>query len=111
VNLVISSSPIQASATPSAPSVLSATPRIVSSAVAPTAPEVGGSRVQAASPLAEQYAREKRLGELLGAQEMIRRLNQGTQQTTEVDRNLQTWAKANPALAYREMLRREQAAL
>lgn len=111
VNPVISSSPRQASATPSAPSVLSAAPRIVSSAVAPAAPEVGGSQVQAASPLAEQYAREKRLGELLGAQEMIRRLNQGTQQATEVERNLQTWAEANPALAYREMLRREQAAI
>jgi hypothetical protein len=111
VTPAISSSPRQASATPSVPSVLPAAPRIVPSAVPPAAPEIGGSQVQAASPLAEQYAREKRLGELLGAQEMIRRLNQGAQQATEVEKNLQTWAEANPALAYREMLRREQAAL
>ena len=108
---VISSSPRQASATPSAPSVLPTAPRTISPAVVSAAPEIGGSQVQSASPLAENYAREKRLGELLGAQEMIRRLNQGTQQTTEVEKNLQTWAEANPALAYREMLRREQAAI
>ena len=42
---------------------------------------------------------------------MIRRLNQGAQQTTEVEKNLQTWAEANPALAYREMLRRERTVL
>jgi hypothetical protein len=89
-------SPRQAAATPAAPS-------------APvTAVEPGAAQVRAASPLAETYAQQKRIGELLGAQEMIRRLNQAEPMSTVDDENLREWATANPALAYREMLRRER---
>ncbi len=59
------------------------------------------------SPLALEYARQRRLGELLGAQEMVRRLNEARPMATVSDENLLSWASANPALAYREMLRRE----
>lgn len=89
-------SPRQAVATPAAPS----TPI--------TTVKPGAAQVQKASPLAETYAQQKRIGELLGAQEMIRRLNQAEPMATVVDENLREWAAANPALAYREMLRREQ---
>lgn len=89
-------SPRQAAATPAAPS-------------APvTTVDSGAAQVQAASPLAETYAQQKRIGELLGAQEMIRRLNQAKPIATAAEENLREWAAANPALAYREMLRRER---
>ena len=89
-------SPRQAAATPAAPS-------------APTTTvDSGAVQVQAASPLAETYAQQKRIGELLGAQEMIRRLNQAKPIATVAEENLREWAAANPALAYREMLRRER---
>jgi hypothetical protein len=68
----------------------------------------GAAQVQATSPLAETYAQQKRIGELLGAQEMIRRLNQAEPMATVAEENLREWAAANPALAYREMLRRER---
>lgn len=89
-------SPRQAAATPAAPSLPAATV------------DPGAAQVRAASPLAETYAQQKRIGELLGAQEMIRRLNQAEPMSTVADENLLEWAAANPALAYREMLRRER---
>lgn len=60
------------------------------------------------SPLAAEYAQQRRIAELLGAQEMVRRLNEARPMTTVPDEDLLTWAGANPALAYREMLRREE---
>ena len=90
-------SPRQAAATPATP----AAPNLPATTVDP-----GATQVQAASPLAETYAQQKRIGELLGAQEMIRRLNQVDPRFDRPD--MQTWAAANPALAYREMLRRER---
>jgi hypothetical protein len=62
------------------------------------------------SPLAKEYAEQQRLAELLGAEEMIRRMNAVRPMTTVGDEDMLTWAKANPALAYREMLRRESLA-
>lgn len=87
-------SPRQAAAAPAAPSLPA------------TTVDPGAAQVQAASPLAEMYAQQKRIAELLGAQEIIRRLNQVDPRFDRPD--MQTWAAANPALAYREMLRREQ---
>ena len=95
-------SPRQAAATPATP----ATPAAPSLPAATVDP--GAAQVRATSPLAETYAQQKRIGELLGAQEMIRRLNQAEPMATVADENLREWAAANPALAYREMLRREQ---
>ena len=93
-------SPRQAAATPATPATPAA-PNLPATTVDP-----GAAQVQAASPLAETYAQQKRIGELLGAQEMIRRLNQVDPRFDRPD--MQTWAAANPALAYREMLRRER---
>ena len=92
-------SPRQAAATPTTP----AAPSLPATTVDP-----GAAQVRAASPLAETYAQQKRIGELLGAQEMIRRLNQADPMATVAEESLREWAAANPALAYREMLRREQ---
>ncbi len=92
-------SPRQAAATPATP----AAPSLPAATVDP-----GAAQVQATSPLAETYAQQKRIGELLGAQEMIRRLNQAEPMATVAEENLREWAAANPALAYREMLRRER---
>jgi hypothetical protein len=60
------------------------------------------------SALAREYAQQRRVAELLGAEEMVRRLNAARPMTTVGDEDLLTWADANPALAYREMLRRER---
>ena len=62
------------------------------------------------SPLAKEYAQQQRIAELLGAEEMVRRLNAARPMTTVSDEDILTWADANPALAYREMLRRESLA-
>ena len=62
------------------------------------------------SPLAKEYAQQQRIAELLGAEEMVRRLNAARPMTTVSDEDMLTWADANPALAYREMLRRESLA-
>jgi hypothetical protein len=62
------------------------------------------------SPLAKEYAQQQRIAELLGAEEMVRRLNAARPMATVSDEDLLTWADANPALAYREMLRRESLA-
>jgi hypothetical protein len=62
------------------------------------------------SPLAKEYAQQQRIAKLLGAEEMVRRLNAARPMTTVSDEDMLTWAKENPALAYREMLRRESLA-
>ena len=62
------------------------------------------------SPLAKEYAQQQRIAERLGAEEMFRRMNAARPMTTVSDEDLLTWADANKALAYREMLRRESLA-
>jgi len=84
---------------------------------ASTSPRAAAAQVTAPSqpaemlsPLAKEYAQQQRIAELLGAEEMVRRLNSARPMATVSDEDLLTWADANPALAYREMLRRESLA-
>ena len=84
--------------------VASASPRAAAAQV--TAP----SQPPEMSPLAKEYAQQQRIAELLGAEEMVRRLNAARPMTTVSDEDLLTWADANKALAYREMLRHESLA-
>ena len=84
--------------------VASASPR--GAAAQTTAP----SQPPEMSPLAKKYAQQQRIAELLGAEEMVRRMNAARPMTTVSDEDLLTWADANKALAYREMLRRESLA-
>jgi hypothetical protein len=84
--------------------------------VASTSPRDAAAQVTAPSqppemsPLAKEYAQQQRIAELLGAEEMVRRMNAARPMTTVSDEDLLTWADANKALAYREMLRRESLA-
>ena len=84
--------------------------------VASTSPRAAAAQVTAPSqppemsPLAKEYAQQQRIAELLGAEEMVRRLNAARPMTMVSDEDMLTWADANPALAYREMLRRESLA-
>ena len=96
--------PPTAGASTSRAPVVSTSPR--AAAAQTTAP----SQPPEMSPLAKEYAEQQRLAELLGAEEMIRRMNAVRPMTTVGDEDMLTWAKANPALAYREMLRRESLA-
>lgn len=96
--------PPTAGASTSRAPVVSTSPRAAAAQV--TAP----SQPPEMSPLAKEYAEQQRLAELLGAEEMIRRMNAVRPMTTVSDEDMLTWAKANPALAYREMLRRESLA-
>lgn len=57
--------------------------------------------------LAQMYAQQKQLGQILGAEEMVRRIRQADPNYGISDENLAAWAKQNPALAYREMMKRE----
>jgi hypothetical protein len=57
--------------------------------------------------LAQMYAQQKQLGQTLGAEEMVRRIRQADPNYGISDENLAVWAKQNPALAYREMMKRE----
>lgn len=73
----------------------------------PPPPRTGTAAVPAKSELAQMYAEQVRLGKELGAQEMVRRLTEARPVTTVNETDLIAWATQNPALAYREMLRRE----
>lgn len=57
--------------------------------------------------LAQMYAQQKQLGQTLGVEEMVRRIRQADPNYGISDENLAIWAKQNPALAYREMMKRE----
>lgn len=73
----------------------------------PPPPRTGTAATPAKSELAQIYAEQVRLGKELGAQEMVRRLTEARPMTTVNEADLIAWATQNPALAYREMLRRE----
>lgn len=90
-------------------------PRVVPmTPVAPPQPTISPAALSAArsstaaplsAPLAEFYSAQEQLGnQLVQTGELQRRLRQ----TGAVDDALMEWAKANPALAYRELLKREK---
>lgn len=58
--------------------------------------------------LARLYAEQKQMGTELGAEEMVRRMRAASPSRYSMpEQDLVKWAASNPALAYREMVRRE----
>ena len=90
-------------------------PRVVpTTPIAPPQPTIGPTAIAAAQadlaaptnvPLAEFYGAQEQLG---GQLAQSGELQQRLQQTGMVSDALMEWAKANPALAYRELLKREK---
>ena len=57
--------------------------------------------------LADFYAAQAQRGRELGAEEMLTRIREANPDYSMSDADFKTWAAANPALAYREVLKRE----
>lgn len=94
--------------TPGAPPAPSPSQAAAATALPSQGPAPAATAPDKMNELARLYAEQKQMGTELGAEEMVRRMKAASPSRYSVpEQDLVKWAASNPALAYREMVRRE----
>lgn len=93
---------------PGAPPAPSPSQAAATTALPSQGPAPAATAPDKMNELARLYAEQKQMGTELGAEEMVRRMRAASPSRYSVpEQDLVKWAASNPALAYREMVRRE----
>lgn len=93
---------------PGAPPAPSPSQAAATTALPSQGPAPAATAPDKMNELARLYAEQKQMGTELGAEEMVRRMRAASPSRYSMpEQDLVKWAASNPALAYREMVRRE----